>query len=99
MAKATRSRAKSVTTPGRLQVGRFPNRAAALDHLVAEYSTREHPAHYTLRDFDGSARVVFTFYREFKKGQWGEVQYVGNGTDLSEAIRNLFESLGDTVEA
>lgn len=99
MAKATRSRAKSVTTPGRLQVGRFPNRAAALDHLVAEYSTKAHAARYTLQETDGVARVVFAFHREFKKGQWGEVQYVGNGTDLSEAIRNLFESLGDSVEA
>lgn len=84
---------------GRMQVGRFGSRAEALDFLVAKYSTKEVPARYMLKEEEGKpARVVFFFLKEFPKTK-GEVQYVGNGATLTEAIRDLYQHLGLTVDA
>jgi hypothetical protein len=83
---------------GRMQVGRFSNRADALDYLVARYSTKRVEAKYILRDGD-VATVIFSFEQEFDKGKRGVVQYSGNGGDLSAAIADLFSRLDLDVNA
>lgn len=81
----------------RMKVGKYPTRAAALDFLVEKYSTKEVRARYVLKDAD-IACVVFTFERDFGGGKKGEVGYTGNGADLSEAIRDLYDHLGEAVD-
>lgn len=77
---------------GRMAVGRFPDRAAALDFLVAKLSTKDHPARYSLRE-EGTARVVFAYWTKFGNDLEGEAQEIGNGADLSAAIVDLFGKL------
>lgn len=84
---------------GRMGVGRFPDRAAALDYLVEKYSTKEVPARYTIQDSGSSCRAVLNFEREFAKGKLGEVTYSGNGADLSAAVVDLFKQLGEDINA
>jgi hypothetical protein len=81
----------------RMQVGRFQDRAAALNYLVEKFSTEKHNARYVIRETDIS-HVSFTFMKEFERGKKGEVTYGGNGADLSEAIADLFTQLGESVE-
>lgn len=79
---------------GRMSVGRFPDRAAALDFLVEKYSTKDTPAKYNILE-KGVSRVSLFFDRDFGNGRFGEVGYVGNGADLTSAIEDLFKQLGD----
>jgi len=81
-----------------MAVGRFSNRAEALDFLVEKFSTKEHPARYSLLERE-TARVTLNFMKEFGHGKKGEVQYVGNGADLSAAIVDLFKHLDVPVDA
>jgi hypothetical protein len=79
---------------GRMSVGRFPNRAAALDYLVEKYGRKDAPAEYKIFERDTSL-VTFTFVKDFGQGRQGPVSYTGNGPDLTTAIAALFVQLGD----
>lgn len=84
---------------GRMAVGRFNTRAEALDYLVTKYSTKDVPARYVLKEeTNGVSRVTFSFLRKFEKTE-GEVQYVGNGSDLNGAIADLFKHLDESLDA
>jgi hypothetical protein len=83
---------------GRMQVGRFENRAAALDFLVEKYSTERFVARYSITE-SVTASVAFRFRKKFPEGSEGEVQYVGSGINVSTAIADLFKQLGEDIEA
>jgi hypothetical protein len=78
-----------------MTIGRFPDRAAALDFLVEKYSSEDHRARYVLSERD-TARVVFTFIGDLGKRK-GEIVYVGNGEDLTAAIKDLFKQLKENI--
>ena len=97
---------------GRMQVGRFNDRAAALDFLVAKYignadAVAKLKAHvgedelvgYAVREKEGhAARVLFAYDKEFRPGQHGMVTEIGNGADLTAAIVDLFARLGESLD-
>jgi hypothetical protein len=83
---------------GRMQVGRFENRAAALDFLVEKYSIKKFPARYSITE-SVTASVSFRFLKTFPGDKQGEVQHVGNGLTVSAAIVDLFQQLSEDIEA
>lgn len=90
---------------GRMQVGRFSNRAEAIDFLVTKFPLRDEErkqldpserdeAQYVVREREGQSALVFKHSRQLSNGKFGIAQYMGTGSDLSEAIVDLFKQLG-----
>jgi hypothetical protein len=84
---------------GRMQVGRFENRAAALDFLVEKYSIKKFPATYAVVEQGPVSTASLRFLKKFPDDLEGEVRIVGHGTNLSAAIADLFKQLKEDIEA